>query len=103
MRSAVLIFTLLMVPALHAQDVHVRGSPDVKSGIEGTTAFPTIQMALDHHPFPGPGGRVWIEIAPGTYHERLNVTENHPNITLIGTGHAPEDVVITNSLNAKQA
>jgi pectinesterase len=93
----------LLCIALHAQDVHVRVSPDVKTGIEGTTEFPTIQMALDHHPFAGPGGRVFIEIAPGTYHERLNITQNHANITLIGMGHRPEDVVITNSLNAKQA
>lgn len=89
--------------ALHAQDVHVRVSPDVKTGIEGTTEFPTIQMALDHHPFAGPGGRVFIDIAPGTYHERLNITQNHTNLTLIGMGRSPEDVVITNSLNAKQA
>lgn len=81
----------------------MRVSPNVKTGIEGTTEFPTIQMALDHHPFPGPGGRVFIEIAPGTYHERLNITQNHTNITLIGMGHSPDDVVITNSLNAKQA
>jgi pectinesterase len=75
----------------------------VKTGVEGTTEFPTNQIALDHHPFPAPGGRVFIEIAPGTYQERLNITQNHPNITLLGMGHAPEDVVITNSLNAKQA
>lgn len=81
----------------------MRVSPDVKTGIEGTTEFPTIQMALDHHPFPGPGGRVFIQIAPGTYHERLNITQNHTNITFVGMGHGPEDVVITNSLNAKQA
>ncbi len=81
----------------------MRVSPDVKTGIEGTTEFPTIQMALDHHPFPGRGGRVFIQIAPGTYHERLNITQNHTNITLLGMGHAPQDVVITNSLNAKQA
>ncbi len=86
-----------------AQDVHVRVSPDVKTGIEGTTEFPTIQMAMDHHPFAGPGGRVFIEIAPGTYHERVIITQNHPNITFIGTGKSPEDVVITNSLNAKTA
>ena len=102
MRLASLLPFLFAI-ALHAQDVHVRVSPDVKTGIEGTTEFPTIQMALDHHPFAGPGGRVLIEIAPGTYHERLNITQNHPNITLIGTGHGPEDVVITNSLNASQA
>jgi pectinesterase len=47
--------------------------------------------------------RVFIEIAPGTYHERIIVTQNHTNITLLGMGHSPEDVVITNSLNAKQA
>jgi pectinesterase len=90
------------------QDVHVRVSPDVKTGIEGTTEFPTIQMAMDHHPFAGKGpdgkpGRVYIEIAPGVYHERVIVTQNHTNITLIGKGNSPSDVVITNSLNAKQA
>lgn len=90
-------------PAVEAQDVHVRVSPDVKTGIEGTTEFPTIQNALDHHPFAGPGGRVFIEIAPGTYHERINVTQNHQNITLLGMGKRPDDVVLTYSMNAKQA
>ena len=94
--------------AAAAQDVHVRVSPDVKTGIEGTTEFPTIQMAMDHHPFAGIGkdgkqGRVFIEIAHGTYHERVIVTQNHTNITLVGMGKSPADVVITNSLNAKQA
>jgi pectinesterase len=92
----------------HAQDVHVRVSPDVKTGVESTTEYPTIQMALDHHPFAGKGpdglpGRVFIEIAPGVYHERIIVTQNHTNIALIGMGKSPADVVITNSLNAKQA
>jgi len=87
----------------YAQDVHVRVSPDVKTGVEATTEFPTIQMAMDHHHWPSKGGRVYIEIAPGTYHERVIVTQNHPNITLIGMGKSPSDVVITNSLNAKQA
>jgi pectinesterase len=91
-----------------AQDVVVRVSPDVKTGIEGTTEFPTIQMAMDHHPFAkigpdGRPGRVYIEIALGVYHERVIVTQNHTNIVLVGMGKSPEDVVITNSLNAKQA
>lgn len=91
-----------------AQDVHVRVSPDVKTGIEGTSEFPTIQMAMDHHPFPRVGtdgklGRVFIEIQPGRYSERVIVTQNHRNITLVGMGKSPTDVVITNSLNAKQA
>ena len=95
---------LLLLPfSIHAQDVHVRVSHEVKTGIEGTTSFPTIQMAMDHHPFAGPGGRVYIEIAPGTYRERVIVTQNHANITFIGMGKSPDDVVITNSLNAKQA
>ncbi len=93
---------------VHAQDVHIRVSPDVKTGIEGTVEFPTIQMAMDHHPFAGVGkdgkpGRVYIEIEPGVYRERVIVTQNHANITLVGMGKSPEDVVITNSLNAKQA
>jgi pectinesterase len=80
----------------------------VKTGIEGTTEFPTIQMAMDHHPFAGLGadgkpGRVFVEIAPGVYHERVIVTQNHTNITLVGMGASPADVVMTNSLNAKQA
>ena len=100
-----LVLPILLTLSLsaNAQDVHVRVSPDVKTGIEGTTEFPTIQMAMDHHPFAGPRGRVYIEIAPGTYHERVIVTQNHANITFIGMGKSPEDVVITNPLNAKQA
>lgn len=114
MRSSCLFLAAaLLVGGAHvqsaaAQDVHVRVSPDVKTGIEGTTEFPTIQMAMDHHPFAGVGpdgkpGRVYIEIAPGVYHERVIVTQNHTNITLVGKGASPSDVVITNSLNAKQA
>lgn len=104
-----LLAVIVNLPLLaNAQDVHVRVSPDVKTGIEATFEFPTIQMAMDHHPFAGVGkdgkpGRVYIEIAPGTYHERVIVTQNHTNITLVGMGKSPADVVITNSLNAKQA
>jgi len=103
-----LLFAAFFSAFIHAQDVHVRVSPDVKTGIESTTEYPTIQMAMDHHPFAGVGpdgkaGRVFIEIAPGTYHERVIVTQNHTNVTLLGMGKSPEDVVISNSLNAKQA
>lgn len=99
---------LLLQNIAAAQDVHVRVSPDVKTGTEATAEFPTIQMAMDHHPFAGIGkdgkpGRVYIEIAPGVYHERVIVTQNHKNIVLVGMGKSPADVVITNSLNAKQA
>jgi pectinesterase len=100
---ALLFGALLLTTLSRAQDVHVRVSPDVKTGIEAVSEFPTIQMAMDHHPFAGKGGRVFIEIAPGIYHERVIVTQNHTNITLLGMGKSPADVVITNSLNAKQA
>lgn len=94
--------------AMQAQDVYVRVSRSVTTGTEGKTEFPTIQMALDHHPFAGIGpdgkpGRVYIRIEPGVYHERIIVTQNHTNITLVGMGKSPSDVVITNSLNAHQA
>ena len=108
MQLRLLLAALLLCTVCQAQDVHVRVSPDVKTGVEGISEFPTIQMAMDHHPFAGTGpdgkaGRVFIEIAPGTYRERVIVTQNHANITLLGMGKSPEDVVITNSLNAKQA
>jgi pectinesterase len=99
---------LALTLPLHAADVHVRVDPAVTTGINGTTAFPTIVNALDHHPFATPNpdgspGRVFIEIVPGVYHERVIVTQNHANVTLIGLGKSPEHVVITNSLNASQA
>jgi pectinesterase len=108
MRICPLLISILLSTVAHAADVHVRVSPDVKTGIDSTTEYPTIQMAMDHHPFATPNpdgtpGRVFIEIAPGTYHERVIVTQNHTNITLLGMGKSPEDVVISNSLNAKQA
>ena len=109
--AASLAFALALLASsihAHAADVHVRVSPSVRTGIEGTTEFPTIVNALDHHPFAAPNpdgtpGRVFIEIEPGIYHERVIVTQNHNNITLIGLGKTPADTVITNSLNAKTA
>jgi len=106
LRAALLVLALTL-PSF-AADVHVRVDPSVTTGINGTTAFPTIVNALDHHPFATPNpdgspGRVFIEITPGVYHERVIVTQNHANITLIGLGKSPADTVITNSLNATQA
>jgi pectinesterase len=106
MRTSLLLAVVLLSAVTHAQDVHIRvdpSAPPAAPGNEDRTVFPTIQNAMDHHPFAGPGGRVYIEIAPGTYHERVIITQNHTNITLLGKGKSPEDVVITNSLNAKQA
>jgi pectinesterase len=81
----------------------VRVDPHGPGSIASTTDYVTIQQALDHHPFALNGGRVVIEIVPGVYHERIIVTQNHANVTLLGLGKSPEDVVISNSLNAKTA
>ncbi len=111
MRSLpIVLLALASLPAL-ATDIHVRvdpAAPHANPGTENNAVFPTIVNAMDHHPFATPNadgtpGRVYIEIEPGTYHERVIVTQNHNNITLIGKGKGPEDVVITNSLNAKTA
>jgi pectinesterase len=110
-RLAFATLLLLFALPLYAADVHVRvdpSAPHANPGNENLTVFPTIQNALDHHPFATPNrngtpGRVIIEIAPGTYRERVIITQNHPNITLLGLGKSPAEVVITNSLNAKTA
>jgi len=86
-----------------AQDVRVRVSPDSRGTTASVDDFPTIQMALDHAPQPGPGGRLYLEIAPGIYHERVMVTQNRPRTTFQGTGKKPEDVVITAAENARSA
>ena len=87
---------VLFSSPLHAQDVHVRVSPD-------NSEYPTIQRAMDHAPQPGPRGRLYVQIAPGTYRERVFVTQNRPRVTLIGGGTDPSQVVISASQNAKSA
>jgi len=94
---------LLTTVAMSAQDVHVRVSPDSTGTTASVSDFPTIQMALDHAPQPGPGGRLYLEIAPGIYHQRVIVTQNRPRTTMIGLGSKPGDVVITASQNATSA
>ena len=111
MRILLIALVLCAVLPAYATDVHIRvdpSAPHANPGNEDRTIFPTIQNALDHHPFATPNpdgtpGRVFIEIAPGIYHERVIITQNHNNITFIGKGKSPEDVVITNSLDAKTA
>ena len=94
---------LISASLLRAQDVHVRVSPKLTAATADGLGYPTIQMALDHAPRPGPAGRLYLQIAPGTYHERVFVTQNRARTTLIGTGTGPGDVVISASQNAKSA
>jgi pectinesterase len=100
--SGPLLITLLSLTAA-AQDIHVKVDPAGPGSTSSATDYTTIQQALDHAPQAAAPFRTIIQIVPGIYHERIDVTRNRPRITLLGLGRSPEDVVITNSLNAKQA
>ena len=102
MRFLPLLLLAAFTLAAHSQDVNVRVDPAGSGSIASTTDYVTIQQALDHAP-EAPHGRIFIHIAPGTYRERINVTQNRPRITLLGEGKSPSDVVITASQNAKSA
>jgi len=95
--AAVLLLTL---PTL-AQDIHVHVDPHGPGSIDSTTDYKTIQNALDHAPQPPAPFRLVVEITPGTYNERVNVTRLRPRVTLLGLGKRPEDTVITGAQNAK--
>ena len=101
-KSVVLTIILFSLSAA-AQDIHVKVDPHGGGSTASTTDFTSIQQALDHAPQAAAPYRTIIEIVPGVYHERINVTRNRPRITLLGLGKSPEDVIITNSMNAKQA
>ena len=101
--GSTLSLVLIGATALTAQDVHVRVSPTSTGTTDSRDDFPTVQMALDHAPEVGPTGRLYLHIAPGTYHERAYVTANRPRTTFLGTGTKPEEVVITASQNARSA
>jgi len=104
MRTSLLAAALItLCLSMHAQDVHVRVNPTGPGSIDSTTDYKTIQNALDHAPAPTAPYRLIIEIAPGTYTERVNVTRLRPRTTLLGMGKSSEDTVITYSMNAKQA
>jgi pectinesterase len=93
----------LWTATTRAQDVHVHVSPESMGNMSSVDDFPTIQMALDHAPQPGAGGRLYVHIAPGIYRERVMVTQNRPRTTFLGMGKQANDVVITASQNAKSA
>lgn len=103
MRPLGLLLIALASTAALAQDIHVKVDPHGPGSTASTTDYTSIQQALDHAPQADAPYRTIIGIVPGTYHERINVTRNRPRITLLGLGKSPEDVVVTFSMNAKQA
>jgi len=101
MRFLICLVSLLTTAAL-AQDVHVKVDPNGGGGVTSNDNFVTIQQALDHAP-EAPHGRIYISVAPGTYRERIHVTQNRPRVTLMGMGKDPGEVVIVAGQNAKSA
>jgi pectinesterase len=101
--KSLLLPIILFSVSTAAQDIRVKVDPHGPGSTASTTDYTSIQQALDHAPQAVAPYRTIIEIVPGTYHERINVTRNRPRITLLGLGKSPEEVVITNSMNAKQA
>ncbi|MGA8939938.1 MAG: pectinesterase family protein, partial [Acidobacteriaceae bacterium] len=101
--NSIIAMAVISTTAAYAQNVHVRFSPDAAGTPVSDELFPTIQMALDHAPQPGPGGRLYIQVAAGVYHERVIVTQNRPRTTRLGMGANPGDVAITASENLKSA
>jgi pectinesterase len=102
-QPSLLTILVLCTTVATAQDIHVKVDPHGPGSTTSTTDYTTVQQALDHAPQAAAPYRTVIEIVPGTYHERINVTRNRPRITLLGLGKSPEDVVITYSMNAKEA
>ena len=66
------------------------GLPGVMSG--PYHVFQTIQEALDFFATIDPAAQKKLYIAPGQYNEKLEITI--PNLSIIGLGEKPEDVVI---------
>jgi pectinesterase len=97
----VMLFTAALTAT--AQDIHVRVDPSGPGSIDSLTDYKTVQQALDHAPQPPAPFRLWIDIDPGTYAERINVTQNRPRITLHGLGQSPADTIITAAQNARSA
>jgi len=93
----------ILACSVHAQDIHVQVSPEFKFAADDAYRFPTIQNALDHAPDVSPGGRLYIHIAPGTYRERLYVSQYRPRTTLLGMGTDPSQVVVSAGQNPKSA
>ena len=82
------IWSLLIASAL-PQISNAESVPVVSVAHNGPADFHTLQEAIDHAPATGET----IRIAPGTYREKLHVSKS--NITLVGTGKQPQDVVLS--------
>ena len=102
-RFRTLFFASLLAAPLAAQDVHVQVSPQFPVSPDPTDKFPTIQMAMDHAVAPGPHGRLYVHILPGTYKERVWISPERTRTTLLGMGTDPSQVTIVAGQSAKSS
>jgi pectinesterase len=89
------------VPALQPRLLNTPPPMQVTVASDGSGDFKTIQMAIDHAPFVPEGQRLNIEITPGTYHERLVVSQDRPRTTFLGKD--AKTTIITAAMSAKEA
>ncbi|HEX4809099.1 MAG TPA: pectinesterase family protein [Bryobacteraceae bacterium] len=76
------------------------GIIEVTVSQDGSADFKTVQQAIDHAPDEA-SGRLIIHVKPGTYHERVNIPQERPRVTLMGDDAA--STVITFGMSAKEA
>jgi pectinesterase len=67
---------------------------DAVVAADGSGDFTTVQAAVDAVP-AGNASSFVIAIRPGTYHGQVIVPADKPFITMLGLGHHPDDVVVS--------
>jgi pectin methylesterase-like acyl-CoA thioesterase len=87
--GALLVAFALSAPAGYARTLHVNAASEV--------AYHTVQSAIDA--LSAEGGTILI--APGSYREKLTISGD--NVTLVGTGRKPGDVVLVYGDSAQTA
>src|SRR5690349_15279377 len=79
--------------AASAHDGPGRERPDATVSADGRGDFTNVQAAVDAA--PAGATEPWvIAVRPGEYRELVKVPATKPFLTLVGTGHRPQDVVI---------
>jgi pectin methylesterase-like acyl-CoA thioesterase len=93
-RSASFLFTIVTAAALLALPGFAVAKDRIVVDPDGNGDFKTVQEAVDSVPSKN-DHRVVIEVHPGTYNQVLTIPKDKPFISLLGTGDAPEKVILT--------
>jgi len=90
-----------VVPAVKPLLFNGNAAMQVTVATDGSGDFKTIQMAVDHAPAVSGTQRLIVEIAPGTYRERVVVPQDRARTTFLGKDAL--STVITAAMSAKEA